>query len=152
VKITITPTGGPAFTLADDSVSVVGAGPQLNIGSGGQVKEGFLNKQKRRVQSSPLVRAPYLLAAPRFNFQNRLSFTVQRSFNSIEDCLAFIAGHPDSVPSQGEIYIQNQTTSGETQRYLPNAVVESVECTQHSGLSCNFTYTLFGNGAWQTSP
>jgi hypothetical protein len=152
VKITITPTGGTAFTLADDSVSVVAASPQLSMGSGGQVKEGFVNKQKRRVQASPLFRAPYLLKIPRFNFQNRLSFTVQRSFSSVEDCLAFIAGHPDNVPAQGEIHIQNNTSNGETQRYLPSAVVESVECTQHSGLSCNFTYTISGNGAWQTAP
>jgi hypothetical protein len=152
VKITITPTGGTAFTLADDSVSVVDVSPQLNIGSGGQVKEGFVNKQKRRAQSSPLFRVAYMLVIPRFNFQNRISFTVQRTFASVEDCLAFIAGHPDNVPAQGEIYMQNQTSGGETQRYLPNAVVESVECTQHSGLSCNFTYTISGNGAWQTAP
>jgi hypothetical protein len=150
--ITITPGGGDAFVLGDDSVSVVPPGAQLTLGCGGQIKEGFVNKQKRQVQTSPLLRAAYALIVPRFNLENRFSFTVQRSFSTVEDCLGFIAGHPDSVPTQGEIYIQNTTDTGETQRYLPNAVVESVEITQHVGLACNTLYTVSGNGAWQTQP
>jgi hypothetical protein len=152
MKITITAIGGTAFLLGDDSVGVVPTGPQLSVGCGGQIKEGFVNKQKRQIQTSPLFRAAYALVIPRFNLQNRFSFTVQRSFTSVEDCLSFIAGHPDSVPTQGEIQIQNVTSLGETLRYLPAAVVESVEITQHVGLSCNTQYTISGNGAWQTEP
>ncbi len=152
MKITITPTGGTAFVLGDDSVGVVPAGPQLAVGCGGQIKEGFVNKQKRQVQTSPLFRAAYALVIPRCNLQIRFTFTVQRSFNSVEDCLGFIAGHPDSVPTEGEIQIQNVTSVGETLRYLPAAVVETVEITQHVGLSCNTQYTVSGNGAWQTAP
>jgi hypothetical protein len=152
MKITITPTGGTAFVLGDDSVNVVPAGPELSVGCGGQIKEGFVNKQKRQVQTSPLLRAAYALIVPRMNLENRFSFTVQRSFNSTEDCLAFIAGHPDSVPTQGEIQIQNLTSLGETLRYLPSSVIEAVEITQHIGLSCNTQYTISGNGPWQTQP
>jgi hypothetical protein len=152
LKITITPSGGAAFLLADDSVGLVPPGPQLSVGCGGQVKEGFVNKQKRHAQRAGLFRAAYALIAPRFNLENRLRFTVQRSFSSVEDCLGFIAGHADSVPTQGEFYIQNVSGTGETQRYLPNAVVESVECVQHAGVSCNFTYVVSGNGPWQTAP
>jgi hypothetical protein len=152
VKITITPAGSAAaFVLADDSVSVV-QGANFTAGTGGQVREGFINKQKRAGQKSPLFRAAYLLNVPRFNLENRVAFTVQRSFQTVEACVAFIAFHPDNVPVQGEIAVTNQSATGLITRYLPNAVVESVECTQHAGLSCNFRYSLCGNGPWQTSP
>ena len=151
MKIIITPTGGPAFTLADDTVSVV-LGANFSTGTGGQVREGFVNKQKRAGQKSPLFRAAYLLNVPRYNLENRLAFTVQRSFQTVEACVAFIAFHPDNVPAQGEIAVTSQSATGLISRFLPNAVVELVECTQHIGLSCNFRYSLCGNGAWQTSP
>ena len=152
MKITITPAGGSApFVLADDASSIV-LGATFTAGAGGQAREGFVNKQKRLVQKTSLCRAAYLLNAPRFNLENRLAFTVQRSFQTVEACLAFIAFHPDNVPVQGEIALANQSATGLLTRYLPNAVVESVECTQHAGLSCNFRYSICGNGAWQISP
>jgi hypothetical protein len=137
--------------LADDAVSVV-TGTNFAAGAGGQVREGFVNKQKRAGQKTPLFRSAYLLNVPRFNLENRLIFMVQRSFQTIEACLAFIACHPDKVPVQGEITLTNQSTTGQISRYLPNAVVESVECVLHQGLSCNITYTISGNGPWQSSP
>jgi hypothetical protein len=156
MKITITPggvgnSGSSAFVLADDSAAIV-IGSTFTAGAGGQIKEGFVNKQKRQVQTSPLLRAAYALVIARFNLQNRFAFTVQRSFQTIESCVAFIAFHPDSVPTQGEITLDNQSATGRILRFLPNAVIESVECAQHVGLSCNFTYTVSGNGQWQTSP
>jgi hypothetical protein len=152
MKITITPAGSSAaFVLADDTVSVV-LGANFTAGTGGQVKEGFVNKQKRAAQKSLLFRAAYLLNVPRFNLENRVAFTVQRSFQTVEACVAFIAFHPDNVPVQGEIALTNQSATGLITRYLPNAVVESVQCTLHTGLSCNFRYSISGNGAWQTSP
>jgi hypothetical protein len=151
MKITITPGGGQTFVLADDSIAVV-IGPTFTAGVGGQIREGFVNKQKRLVQTSPLFRAACALLIPRFNLQNRFSFTVQRSFQTVENCIAFIAFHPDSVPAQGEIALDNQSATGRILRYLPSALIETVECAQHVGLSCNFTYTISGNGAWQTTP
>jgi hypothetical protein len=152
VKITLTPTGSSAaFVLADDAVSVV-TGTNFAAGAGGQVREGFVNKQKRAGQKTALFRSAYLLNVPRFNLENRLSFVVQRSFQNVEACLAFIAFHPDSVPVQGEMTISNQSATGVISRYLPNAVMESVQCVRHAGLSCDFQYTVSGNGAWQTSP
>ncbi len=154
MKITITPTGGSAinaFVLADDSVMVV-LGANFTNGAGGQIKEGFVNKQKRTVQKLPLFRAAYLLNVPRYNLENRLSFMVQRSFQTVENCISFIAFHPDSVPVQGEITILEQSTTGLVTRYLPNAVVESIECVRHAGLSCDLRYSICGNSAWQNSP
>ena len=66
--------------------------------------------------------------------------------------MAFIAFHPDSVPTTGEITVTSQSPSGLILRYLPAAVVESVECVRQIGLSCDFKYTIAGNGPWQTSP
>jgi len=151
VKITLTPTGATPFVLGDDTVSLV-TGTNFSGGAGGQIKEGFVNKQKRRVQNSPLFRAAYLLNIPRVNLENRFAFTVQRSFQTLEACVAFIAFHPDSVPTAGEITLTSQSATGLVMRYLPAAVVESVACVRQIGLSCDFQYTVAGNGPWQTTP
>jgi hypothetical protein len=150
MKITLTAAGGTPFVLGDDGVGVV-TGTNFSGGAGGQIREGFVNKQKRRVQKSALFRGGYLLNAARFNWENRFGFTVQRCFQSLEACLAFIALHPDSVPASGEITLTSQSASGQMARYLPGAVMERVECTRQIGLSCDFQYTVCGNGPWQTS-
>jgi hypothetical protein len=151
VKIILTPSGATPFVLGDDSVGLV-IGANFSGGAGGQIKEGFVNKQKRRVQNSPLFRAAYLLNIARFNLENRFAFTVQRSFQTLEACVAFIAFHPDSVPVAGEITLTSQSAGGLVIRYLPAAVVETVECMRQIGLSCDFQYTVAGNGPWQTTP
>lgn len=151
MRLTITPTALPVFLLADDSVSLV-IGSVYTTGAGGQIKEGFVNKQKRAVQRAPLFRAAYALIIPRFNLENRFAFTVQRSFQTLEACIQFIAYHPDSVPAQGEITLDNQSQTGRVIRYLPRAVIETVECVKHVGVACDFQYTISGNGPWQNSP
>lgn len=151
MKIILTPSGGAAFVLGDDAVSVV-VGGNFSGGAGGQIREGFVNKQKRQVQRSALFRGAYLLNLARGNWENRFAFTVQRSFQTLEACVAFIAFHPDSVPMAGEISLSSQSGTGLVLRYLPAAVVESVECIQQIGLSCDFTYRIAGNGPWQASP
>jgi len=120
-------------------------------GAGGQIKEGFVNRQKRRVQGSPLFRSAYLLNIARANLENRFKFTVQRSFQTLEACVAFIALHPDTVPASGEIILPSQSSTGVVMRYLPSAVVETVECVRQIGLSCDFQYVIAGNGPWQTT-
>lgn len=137
--------------LGDDAVTLI-IGSNFTAGAGGQIKEGFVNKQKRRVQKSPLFRAAYALNLARLNLENRFTFTVQRSFQSLENCVAFIAFHPDSVPVSGEITVSSQSSSGSIMRYLPGAVVESVVCVRQIGLSCDFQYIITGNGPWQTTP
>ncbi len=151
MKITLTPTSGVPFVLGDDAVSVV-IGTGFSAGAGGQIQEGFVNKQKRQAQRGPLFRAAYALNLARFNLENRFSFTVQRSFQNLEACVAFIAFHPDSVPVSGEITLTSQSGTGLVVRYLPAAVVETVQCTRQIGLSCDFQYTVAGNGPWQTTP
>ncbi|MGP8200212.1 MAG: hypothetical protein ACLQU4_12000 [Limisphaerales bacterium] len=151
MRIIVTPAGGTAFVLGDAAVSLV-IGANFSAGAGGQIKEGFVNKQKRRVQHSPLFRAAYLLNIARLNWENRFAFTVQRSFQTVEACVAFIAFHPDSVPAAGEITLAHQSGTGVVLRYLPAAVIEIVQCTRQIGLSCDFQYTIAGNGPWQTTP
>lgn len=151
MKITITPAGGTPFVLGDDSVPQI-IGVNFSAGAGGQITEGFVNKQKRQVQSVPLFRSAYLLNIARANLENRFAFTVQRSFQTLEACVAFIALHPDSVPTAGEITLTSQSPGGLILRYLPSAIVESAECLRQIGLSCDFQYLIAGNGPWQTSP
>ena len=111
MKITLTAAGATPFVLGDDAMSLV-IGGNFSGGAGGQIKEGFVNTQKRKVQNSPLFRAAYLLNIPRFNWENRFAFTVQRSFQTLEACVAFIAFHPDSVPAAGEITLSSQSSAG----------------------------------------
>jgi hypothetical protein len=152
VKITITPTGGSAFTLADDSVSQV-IGTTFTNGAGGQIfQEGFLAKEKRQVKTTALFRAAYAFKAPRFNLENTLSWITHRVHDKVENCIAFIAFHPDSVPTQGEICLTNQSQTGLITRYLPNAIIHSVECVNHVGVKNKFQYMISAPNPWQNSP
>ena len=112
---------------------------------------GWGEHQRRQVQHQPLFRSAYSLDIPRFNLENRFSFTVQRTFSTVENCVSFIAVHPDSVPASGEITLTSMSSSGHIYRYMPSAIIETVECTQQIGCSCDFLYTITGNGAWQTT-
>jgi hypothetical protein len=160
VKITITvpnvgAAGATTFVLADDSVSVVpGSNASTNFtnGAGGLQKEGLCNKQKRTVQKSPTFRAPYQTSFPRYNLANSFSFSVQRSFQTPEACMAFVRSHADNVPVQGEITVLESSATGQSASYLPNALVESIETIQHQEQACLTRYTISGNGAWQTTP
>ena len=135
MKITMTAAGGKAFVLADDA-------------GGATVQEGFCPKQTRRWQSQPLFRASYQPNLPRFNLENRLQFTVERVFPTLELALNFIAQHPDQVPICGALTLYHRSASGQATRTLANAVVVEVACTEHVGVSCKFQYTIAGNGAW----
>jgi hypothetical protein len=150
VKLTITPTGGTAFLLADGTTAPIVATSWAN-GAGGLVREGFLNKQRRIVQIQPLFRAAYPFLAARFNWQGYWQFTVQRTFSTAEQCFAFVAVHPDSVPASGEIWLSNNSSTGVINRYLPGAVIETVECIDQKEVACDFLYTIKTNSPWQSS-
>jgi hypothetical protein len=136
VKITITPTGGPIFTLGDDSNAM-------------PIQDGFRPRQTRVIRSNPLFRAAYKLNLASFNLENRLVFVVERTFANRELALNFMATHPDSVPVSGTVMLYDLSTSGQTKRTLSGAVVADIECVEHVGVSCKFQYTIIGNGAWQ---
>jgi len=136
MKITMTAAGGNAFVLADDA-------------SGATMQDGFRPKQTRIMQSQALFRAAYKASVARFNLENRLSFTVERTFKTVELCLNFIAWHADQVPVSGTLTVYNRSGTGQTSRALANAVVCDIECVEHVGVSCKFQYTVAGNGAWQ---
>jgi hypothetical protein len=136
VKITITPAGGTAFVLGDDSA-------QANV------RDGFRPKQTRIAAGAALFRAAYGASLPRYNLENRLAFTVERTFATVEAALSFMAGHADQVPAQGTVALYNMSATGQITRSLANAVVAEVECVEHTGVSCKFQYTIAGQGAWQ---
>jgi hypothetical protein len=152
VQIIITPTGLSAFTLADDTTAMPIVAASWPAGIGGTIVEkGFLARQKRTVQIEPLFRQAYPFMAPRFNWQNGFSFVVQREFSTVQNCIAFIAFHPDSVPANGEITLSHTSSSGVIHRYLPNAIVDTPECVDHKGVKCRFQYSIMAPNAWQTT-
>jgi hypothetical protein len=136
MKITMTAAGGKAFVLADDA-------------GGATVQDGFCPKQTRILQSQPLFRGSYKANLARFNLENRLQFTVERVFATVEAALNFMASHADQVPVAGTLTLYNRSSTGQASRSLDNAVMASVECVEHVGVSCKFQYTVAGNGAWQ---
>ena len=137
MKIILTPSGGAAFVLGDDAVSVV-VGGNFSGGAGGQIREGFVNKQKRQVQRSALFRGAYLLNLARGNWENRFAFTVQRSFQTLEACVAFIAFHPDSVPMAGEISLSSQSGTGQSMMTkLKHCVAPEAEPAGAQARLCN---------------
>jgi hypothetical protein len=149
LKITVTLTGiATPFVLGDDTVTTITASSWPN-GAGGAILEGFINKQKRELQRTLMFQSAYLLDIPKFNWENAFSFTVQRSFNSLANCIYFIANHPDTVPAGGEITLSN---NGSNLRYLPSATIDSVECVRQIGLSCDFRYAVSAGNPWQSSP
>jgi hypothetical protein len=137
MKITITPAGGTAFTLGDDSANPAAA-----------IVDGFRPRQTRQVQRQALFRAPYKADLPRFNLENTLTFVVERQFATREAALNFMAKHPDQVPTQGTVKLYDLSTTGQTSRTLANAMVTDVECIEHTGVSCKFQYAIAGNGPW----
>ena len=151
--ISITPAGASAtaFVLGDDSVAQIVTSAWPN-GAGGAILEGFVSKQRREVQKTRLFRGAYTLDIARFNLENSFSFSVQRAFSRLENCIMFIASHPDTVPASGEVTLDSRSPTGRVLRYLPGAVVESVQCLRQIGLSCDFQYNISGNGAWQSTP
>jgi hypothetical protein len=153
MKITLTPPGGAqAFVLADDSVSRVVATVSPSIGAGGSLAEGFVPVQERAVQVTPLARSPYVFIAPRFNLKNGLTLTVSRTFATVEMCVNFLAAHSAAAPASGLLELQSVTASGTILRFLPNAVLQSVKCLSHTGVTCRFQYILIASNPWQTIP
>lgn len=150
MKISITPTGQSPFLLADDDAGVIpgAAWPQ---GAGGQIRDGLLNQQERRVQAVDGVRAPFRANLPRYNVENRLEFVVARSFATTAACQLFIARHPGQVPVQGVLAVLHQAPDGAANLYLKGAVVQFVRCTRQVGVSCLFQYLIRGNADWSTS-
>lgn len=153
MQILITPTGLSAFTLGDDTTAMPILTTAWAAGLGGQiVVDGFLAKQKRSVQVTDLFRSAYPFITPRFNWLNSFTFTVHREFSTAQNCIAFIAFHPDSIPAGGEITLSHSSSTGVIRRYLPNAVISQPECVDHKGVKCRFRYTIQAANAWQTAP
>jgi hypothetical protein len=155
VIITITPPGGTAFVLANDTIPVVsgsGSFSQFLSGAGGMQREGLASKQKRVLQRSQCFRSPYSFNAMRFNLENSFSVTTQRSFSDPETCLAFVRSHADTVPTIGEITVTETSATGTANAYLPNAFIENVETSQHQDIGAITRYSIVGGGPWQTTP
>lgn len=150
MRITITPpaaSGQPTvtpFLLCDDSVgagALSGSGDTFVNGAGGQCKEGFNADEQRATQREEFIGSEYAMELPRGNRQFTMTFTVQRTMESVDAALMFMADHPDLVPDTGKTEID----IGNTVRYLYNSVVKSVRVTNYCGVSFDTTYTISGS-------
>lgn len=144
--------GAAAYVLGDDSVRVVPITQNIALGAPGGIQDGFMTRQKRKVDHQPLFRAPYAAVIPRYNLENSLTFVTKRIFYTWEIALAFIALHADSLPVSGELTMFHQSATGNTMRYLPNAVMEECEVVRHQGVHVWHRYTFYAPNAWQSSP
>lgn len=159
MKITLLPVGNSPtpFVFADDTVGEISTGYPWTNGVGGICKEGFLPGQRRAVQGVEYFRGLFKGNIPRGQLENSLKFTVQRTFNTLDNALAFLASHADNVPESGLLIM---TLTGIGTRYLQNAVVQDIQTTLHKGVSCDTTYSIVGSydpvlqtgGAWQLTP
>ena len=149
MRITISTPQGQPFVLADDAAPrVLTPGAFIN-GIGGTIREGFRPAQARMVQQTNLPRAPYAFQAPRYNLRNTLAFTVQRTFNTVATCLLFLSNHCDLIPTQGELQL---TQPGSQSLWLPNALLQTVACVEHTGVRCVIQYQFTAPGPWQQNP
>ena len=145
------------FTFADMTAGmlVIATSPTAAFPSGANgfgPMDGMSIKQNRQVQKSSIFRGASQLVIPRYNPINSWVFSVERSFSTPEAAASFVISHPDAVPFQGELIVQQFSATGSILRYQPLAVVESVEITKHQEVGCVARYALAFNGPWQTSP
>jgi hypothetical protein len=144
--------GATQFILGDDTTALPIVTAAWASGLGGPIVDtGFLARQKRKIQIQDLFRQGYPFITARFNWLNSFEFTVHRVFSAVQNCLAFVAFHPDSVPAGGEVTLSHTSASGVVHRYLPNAVVDSPECIDQTGVRCRFKYRISAPNPWQTT-
>ena len=80
---------------------------------------------------------------PRGQIENGLKFTVQRTFDTLDNCLTFQALHSGLVPLAGTV---SMTLTGVGVMYLANAALDAPQAVKHVGVSCDWVYTL--KGSW----
>jgi len=138
----LTPTGGTpaqAFTLADDSQQPAAGLTSWPNGAPGLCEKGFLPDLAAATQRDELINSEYCQDIPRGNKQYTLTFSVSRTFDTLDNCLLFLRDHAALVPEVGTLLVK--VNDGDPGTYLRNAVQKSVRCTEHSGSFCIVSYT-----------
>ena len=147
------PANGQAFTLGDDTAPTVIHSNFFQWGAPGYIKEGFEPSQDSQVDIVPLVRSAYAAVVARFNFVERVKFTVQRQFATYEMEDSFATYHGHNVPVSGELMKVEISPTGISRSYLKNAVLSGrPKCIRHTGVSVDFTYEFAAPNAWQNTP
>lgn len=147
--------GTPFILAADTAPFPISSGaPWLNGVGGVADKEGYKPGQKRAIQAVEYFRGLWKGNIGRGQLENSLRFTTQRTFSTLDLCLAFLQSHAGNVPIEGCLMV---TMTGVGTAYLPNAVVQDIQTPKHIGASCDVAYSLVGSyrpdrgtgGPWQ---
>lgn len=149
MRVTITPptalnASGTVFLLGDDTKAGI-SGASFPNGAGGVfVKDGgFVPNLTYATQRDELIDSAYVQELPRGNGQTEWTFSVCRTLDTQDNTLAFLADHPATVPITGTLAVYIGTTP--TVRYLQNAVLTGVRCTEQSGTNFTFQYLYKGS-------
>lgn len=149
--LTITPSGGSAFTLATGSSTTL-TGTSFATGAGGVIvgDDGVLTDLAMQVQEKQLSRSAAAFLASRFNQSEQVMWTVKREFDNYNDCVVFVLTHGRMVPLNGALAITISYGSGPTSVTLttPGAFLSRVKFVRQSGVKCHCQYSFKINQAW----
>lgn len=107
---------------------------------GGEYIRDFRPEQSREVQREDLPRSPYKTFLERDNADNKFTWTVDYTFATQSDCDAFVLTHGDAVPVKCNVEFRSDLAT----RWLKGAMVDRVQCVEHCGVSCAFSYSVSG--------
>ena len=128
------------FVLGDDTVEALN-GSAFPNGAGGLVKPGFMPRLVLATQRDEFINAKYAQELPRGNAQMTYTFQVERRFATSDQALLFLRDHAALVPPTGKLAV----TIGGSTAYLANAVLKDCSATEHTNLTCVFSYTYAGS-------
>jgi hypothetical protein len=123
----------------------------LGDDSAGEMISGWLPGIEAEVQPIDLLRAEWKRFASRGNAATEMAFVTDRAKSDYGEALRFIADHLRTVPRQGLVQV-SLTGTQSFSWYLKDAVLRSVKCVRHSGVSFLFQYVIIGGEPLATNP
>ena len=151
MQITITPLasapGGQTptpFVLCDDTQpNVTGPTSANPNGAPGLCKDGLVPKLSLATQRDELIGSGFAQELPRGNLQLSYAWKTYRVFDTTDNCAQFLRDHLTLIPTVGTLIVTIGTAP--TQGYLYNAVLKDATCTEHTNISCEFSYSYAGS-------
>ena len=130
-------------------MKVTFAGTTLAAGDR-EAASGFSVQHVRAVQVADYVRGTFGGAWARGNKRNAISFAVSRVHADLETAMEFVLDHPDSLPTSGLLTIE--TNAGTGDRWIDNAVLQSVDLVAYAGTTTVHRYSLIGGEVLDVDP
>jgi hypothetical protein len=98
-----------------------------------------------QVQSSQRFRAPQKRFRNRLNFEQSISFSTQRLFDDESAAAFYMLLHAVTLPRDGTVYFQQESSSGMIKTVMYNAVISADDESQ-KGATTYHSYTIVGGG------